>query len=534
MNIAYLKRKSLKKETYIKSPHNRKLKMRRRTMSPFEKKQYLYLKFFKFKQLVHSKLRDKHSSHYILFNNEHSFTNGHIKITPLNRPPTFYEKYKINSLISNRTIHYNCLYKDEKIFNNDEEFLKKYFPLRTTFSLIQSETQIETRCIPTLFPHGTSINTYLDKHNEHIIKRNEMLIKMKRKGKYINRNNIRNEKRRFTLKELMKICSDSDNHNKFKQSAIHDSFCSSVHDSIYLKSLMLTKSDTETVLSNSKRNLKLNIVSTEGSFTNDNSIEPIENLIKHIQHLDKNAASLNQKQTIISKQTLNLSNSPDKLMITSLKHQPQINQHDITTQTKQPKQSAKTSRFQSPTQSFKYTPYTPLSESVITNSKYKTIDDFITIQRYNDKNCFRKENALSSIAHMCMNGINKNYIKKTLREQIPLKNKRLLHKIIHSNYSLSNTDKINNKSDIDLTKENKKRKSDIIGERLYNAVTTRHLSRKGELLTKRYLDLELAAQSELLLKKTKKRLLKEDMKFNRSNSFRTMIKIPFLYKQSPQ
>jgi hypothetical protein len=99
---------------------------------------------------------------------------------------------------------------------------------------------------------------------------------MKHKGKYNNRNNIRNEKRRFTLKELMKICSDSDNHNKFKQSAIHDSFCSSIHDSIYLKSLMLTKSDTETAISNSKRNFKLNNVSTERSFTNDNSIEAIE------------------------------------------------------------------------------------------------------------------------------------------------------------------------------------------------------------------------------------------------------------------
>ena len=529
MNIAYLKRKSLKKETYIKSPRNKKFKVRRRTMSSMEKKQYLYLKFCEFKQLVHKKFIQQYSSHYIRRDTEHSFNNEHIKITVSNSSPTFYQQYKITSIVSNRPTHYNCVYKDEKIFNNNQEFLTKYCTLQTSFSLIQSETQVETRFIPNLYPQGTLINAYLCSHNEHIIKYNDKLIKLNRKDKHYNKHN-RNDNRRYTFKELMNICSDSVGHNKFKQS--YDSFCSSVHDSCYLKSLMLTENCTETALSSENLNVKLNVVDIDQSSKNDNSIELIEKLVKHIQQQDKNTTLSKPKQIIISKQTLNLSDNSQKLMITSLKHKSQLSQYDIITKTKQLKQSAKTSRFQSPTQSFRYIPHTPLSESVMTNSKYKSIEDFITIQRYTDKNCFRKENALSSLAHMYMHGIDKNYIKKTLREEIPLKNKGLVHKIINSNYSLSNIDKGVNKSDINSTKE-KKRKSDIISERLYNAVSTRHLSRKGEILTKRYLDLELIAQTELLLNKTRKRFLREDMKLNKSNSFKAMIKIPFLYKQSP-
>ena len=567
MNLAYLKRGTLRKETIIAlSSTTRKPRLRRRTMSPQEKKLFLYKKFITFKQLVYQKLKETHSPHYVTFNKTNYYQKELIKMSFIGKGPTFYQQYKINSLVMNRATHYNCIFKDDKILNHTEDFLTKYFYLKKCISFIKQISNIEQKFLPVLFPHGLLINTYLDKHNEYIIKYNEKVIEKKLNTLKGNTNN--NDKsggkqstRRYTFRELVKAGFNliNNNDNKIKHSVASDSFASSVEESNYLESLV-NESNIETASSNISINLdsnnkkdiylirKINDNTKRGE-KEERSIELIEKLIDIMEKLEEDRTLSNPKRKygekyVIASENDKSSFDNDNLMITSLKHKLSNKTFDTNLKTKQQDQAIKTSRFQSPRKTFKYVPQSLLKENqVIDNPHYKSIEEFVGIQRYNNSVCFRKGSVLSEILKNCSIGISKQFVKNSLQDRIPLRNKSIIKNLLkNSNYtcynsvsdlSRSNRNFGTNSSNYSLRKRCGKTKSELISEKLFRAVSSKHLSRKGEVLNKGQLDLVIIGKTERLLNNTQKRLNQEDMKLLRNNSWKNMISGSFLYKHTP-
>ena len=567
MNLAYLKRGTLRKETVIVlSSTTRKPRLRRRTMSPQEKKLFLYKKFITFKQLVYQKLKQTHSPHYVTFNKNNYYQKELIKMSLIGKGPTFYQQYKINSLVMNRATHYNCIFKDNKILNHTEDFLTKYFYLKKCISFIKQISNIEQKFLPVLFPHGLLINTYLDKHNEYIIKYNEKVIEknlntLKGNTNNNNKSGRRQSTRRYTFRELVKAGFDliNNNDNKIKHSVASDSFASSVEESNCLSSLV-NESNVETASSNISIDLdsynKKDIYlirkrnDTKRGEKEESSIELIEKLIDIMEKLEEDRTLCNQKSKygekyVIASENDKSSFDNDNLMITSLKYKSSNQTFDMNLKTKQQDQAIKTSRFQSPRKTFKYVPQSLFKESqTIDNRHYKSIEEFVGIQRYNNSVCFKKGSVLSEILKNYSMGISKQFVKNSLQDRIPLRNKSIIKNLLKNNnytyynsvsdLSRSNRNFGTNSSNYSLRKRCGKTKSELISEKLFRAVSSKHLSRKGEVLNKGQLDLVIIGKTERLLNNTQKRLNQEDMKLLRNNSWKTMISGSFLYKHTPR
>ena len=549
MNLVYLKRQTLKKETCV-TTKGHSLHKKIRTMLPNEKHYYLYSKFVKFKQQAFNYIKQTYSPHYVKLNYENLNKNELIKKPLYGEKPTYYQLYKIESLVKQRYTKYNCTFKEDKLLNSFNEYISKYYEVKFSQSKIKSIIKIPQKYIPILYPHGIIINTYFDRYRECNKKYNDALIeKFKQmKGKF-----TRNKDKKKTLKELVS--------NKTKHSLATNSFCSSIHESQKFRSL-LNENKNETESTNKSQNYKSEINKCCSSKKNikrsekeEHSIELIEKIIDFIQRLEDDKNLLipqrrpNQKCLLLHKQSPSLKiRKSNKVLLTSLHDEIQNKSDKTQSHNKHNKNNSNLTRLKNPLQTFKFIQKTPEKDSTNNHGlhKYKSIGDFVKIKNNQDKKLFKKKKMLKKVLHQYAFGIHNYQIYTSLQEKIPFKNKSSIsHKFSSNNnssvISLSNTINQNKNPNNIITNENippkktvhYKSKSQLISERLFKTSPCRNLTRNGKIIYNFQQQFKIIEKTESLIDKTKKLLLNESTALNNSSSINSIIKCPLIYRYKP-
>lgn len=263
---------------------------------PYEtEKPFNFKKFFvKFKKELFKRIKIKYSNPYMY----HVIKKNELMAMKEYQIPTYFESYQINNLMLNKSCHYNAIFRDQVIINNEKEMLIKKYNKYESEILIQNAWYKLKRKTPqtSLFPHEGPIFTIAMNYYDNIKEYNPRVQRKKKSSKTLISK---------TDTKIMRILPDLDsriqNEEKENSSEMGTEHCNS---KLYLDSLLDSKDSSNNKSSdedNEPCGLKVNKNKKRGDGINTSTYS-VENLVEHITQIEYDQ----QKIKPIRRHALNL------------------------------------------------------------------------------------------------------------------------------------------------------------------------------------------------------------------------------------